>query len=144
VQLEALPDVEKRALVLLARLEDLSRYLSDKNIRGLRNEVERLRRASENTVGPALRVEFKRAHFALEGELKALEQIAAAKDLIMAKLETLAGTLEMVPCEIVRLHVMETDARDDAQELPFDPRAILADTASVEALLSPRAGASGG
>ena len=54
-QLEALPAVEQRAVNLIDRLEDLSRYLGDKNVRGLRNEVERMRRASENTPDPRLR-----------------------------------------------------------------------------------------
>src|SRR5262245_20727187 len=47
-QLEALPELEKRGLALIARTEELSRYLCDKNLRGLRNELDRLRLASEN------------------------------------------------------------------------------------------------
>lgn len=134
-QAEALPELEKRALALVSRLEELSRYLSDKNIRGLRNEVERLRRASENAPNPRLRAEFKRAHVALQEELKALEEIAASKDLLTARLETLTGTLEMFPCEIVRLQVMEADVREH-DESSFDPRAIIAETDTVEEMLA--------
>jgi hypothetical protein len=133
--LETLPEVEKRALDLIARLEETSRYLADKNVRGLRNEVERLRRVSETAPSMRLRLEYKKAHFALAQELQALEDIAASKDLIMAKLETVAGALEMFPCEIVRLRVMEAEARDPSDELPFDPRAIVADGDTFERLL---------
>src|SRR4051812_23086584 len=73
VQLEALPDLEQRALTLIARMEELSRYLCDKNMRGLRNELDRLRRASENSPNLRLRGEYERAQFALRGELSALE-----------------------------------------------------------------------
>jgi hypothetical protein len=131
-QLESLPEVEKRALALIARLEELSRYLADKNVRGLRNEVERLRRAWENTCSDRLRAEYDKAQFALRGELSALEEIAAAKDLLSAKLETVTGALEMFPCEIVRLRVLEADAREHAEETPFDPRAIIADTHTLQ------------
>jgi hypothetical protein len=49
---------------------------------GLRNEIDRLRRAAENTTSPRLRDEYERAQFALRGELSAIEEIAAAKDLL--------------------------------------------------------------
>jgi len=147
VQLEALPELEKRALALIARLEELSRYLADKNVRGLRNEVDRLRRATENTTSIRLREEYERAQFALRGELIALEEIAAAKDLLMAKLETLSGALEMFPCEIVRLRVTEADIREHTEGTPFDPRVIIADTQALQGVmagLGPMTGEVGG
>jgi hypothetical protein len=135
-QLEALPELEKRTLALISRTEELSRYLSDKNLRGLRNELDRLRRASENTPNARLRGEYERAQFALRGELSALEEIAAAKDLLMARLETMVGALEMFPCEIVRLRVLEADLRDNAEEAPFDPRVIIADTHTLQGVMA--------
>jgi hypothetical protein len=135
-QLEALPEVEKRALALIGRMEELSRYLCDKNMRGLRNELDRLRRASENTPSDRLRSEYERAQFALRGELTALEEIAAAKDLLMARLETVVGALEMFPCEIVRLRVIEADLQDNAEETPFDPRVIIADTHTLQGVMA--------
>jgi len=135
-QLEALPELEKRALALIARMEELSRYLSDKNIRGLRNEGDRLRRAAENTTSVRLREEYERAQFALRGELAALEEIAAAKDLLLAKLETVTGALEMFPCEIVRLRVTEADIREHTEGIPFDPRVIIADTQALQGVMA--------
>jgi hypothetical protein len=135
-QLEALPEVEKRALALILRLEELSRYLADKNMRGLRNEIERLRRAAENTHSSRLGVEYQRAQSALRGELDALEEIAGAKELLTAKLETVTGALEMFPCEIVRLRVLEDDVREHAEHDPFDPRAIVADTQTLQGVLA--------
>ena len=83
-QLESLPELEKQALALVSRMEELSRYLSDKNIRGLRCEADRLRRTAENTNSSRLREEYQRAQFALQGELVALEEIADAKELLLA------------------------------------------------------------
>jgi hypothetical protein len=136
VQLDSLPEVEKRALSLIERLEELSRYLADKNLRGLRNEVDRLRRAAENTCSDRLRVEYERAQFTLRGELMALEELAGAKDLLMAKLETVVGALEMFPCEIVRLRVIEADVREHAEQPPFDPRSIVADTHFLQGVMA--------
>jgi hypothetical protein len=135
-QMEALPELEKRALALIARMEELSRYLCDKNLRGLRNELDRLRRASENSPNARLRGEYERAQFALRGELTALEEIAGAKDLLMARLETMVGALEMFPCEIVRLRVIEADLRENTEETPFDPRVIIADTHTLQGVMA--------
>jgi hypothetical protein len=135
-QLEVLPEVEKRALGLIVRLEELSRYLADKNMRGLRNEIERLRRAAENTSSARLGTEYHRAQAALRGELEALEEIAGAKELLTAKLETVTGALELFPCEIVRLRVLEDDVREHAENDPFDPRAIVADTQTLQGVLA--------
>ena len=135
-QLQALPELEKRALALIGRIEELSRYLCDKNLRGLRNEIDRLRRAAENTTSPRLRDEYERAQFALRGELSAIEEIAAAKDLLAARLETMVGALELFPCELVRLRVIEADLRDNAEETPFDARAIIADTHTLQGVMA--------
>jgi hypothetical protein len=135
-QLEALPEVEKRALALINRLEELSRYLCDKNVRGLRNEVDRLRRAAENTTSMRLRAEYEKAQFAVQGELVALEEISAAKDLLTAKLETITNALGMFPCEIVRLRVIEADVREYTEETPFDPRVIIADTQALQGVMA--------
>lgn len=134
-QMEVLPQLERRAAMAIARLEQLSRYLCDKNVRGLRNEVDRVRRAAESAPTPRLRGEFTKAHVALNEELRALEQIAASKDLLAAKLETLTGTLEMVPAAIVRVQVVEADVREGLEDLPLDPRALLADNDTFESLL---------
>lgn len=135
-QIEVLPDLEKRALSLISRMEELSRYLADKSLRGLRNEADRLRRAAENSTSPRLRDEYERAQFALRGELTALEEIAAAKDLLMAKLETVTRALELFPCEIVRLRVTEAEIREHTEGIPFDPRVIIADTQALQGVMA--------
>ena len=83
-----------------------------------------------------LREEYERAQFALRGELAALEEIAAAKDLLLARLETMTGALEMFPCEIVRLRVTEADIREHTEGTPFDPRVIIADTQALQGVMA--------
>jgi len=133
-QLDGVPELEKRALDMVDRFEQMSRYLTDKNVRGLRTEVERLRRASESAASLPLRVEYDRAHHALSQELAALDEIAAAKELLLAKLETCAASLELLPCEIVRLQVVEDQLRDlEVEPLEFRPILDDRDTGPVSA-----------
>lgn len=134
--LEVVPDMEKRAIGLLRRLEDLSRYLADKNLRGLAGDVERLRKAAEGGASVPLRLAYQKAHFARREEVQALEEITAAKDLILARLETVVGTLEMFPCEVMRARVADAGLRDQTEDAPFDPRLLTADAASYDQVLA--------
>jgi hypothetical protein len=140
-QLEALPEVERRALALVGRLEQLGRYLADKNLRTLRNDLERLRRAAEATSNERLRHEYRKAQVTVEGEVAALEEIAGARDLVTARLETLCGSLEMFPCEIVRLRTIDADSREHADP-GFDPGALRAAAEPLWARLAPDDGGS--
>jgi hypothetical protein len=122
-QLEHLPEVERRALGLIGRLEQLGRYLAEKNVRSLRTDLDRLRRAGETTSNERLRHEYDRAQATVQGELTALEELAMSRDLLMARLETITGALELFPCQIVRLRTLEVEGRAE-EEPTFDPRSI--------------------
>jgi hypothetical protein len=138
-QLQAVPEVERRALALIDRMERLGRYLADKNLRSLRNDVDRLRKAREATSDERLRFEYGRAQATLRGELAALEEIAAAKDLLTARLETLTGSLELFPCEIVRQRTHDADSRD-GEDPAFDLRSLGAGSDALWARLIPDEG----
>lgn len=137
---EALPQAEKRAVALIARLEEVSRYLADKNLRGLRGELDRLRRAREGTDSPRLEVEYRKAQETLQQTLGSLEEIAGARDLLTARLETLTGYLELFPCAIVCLQVFDAEERETHTEASFDPGAIKMASVTHEAWSSLRWG----
>jgi hypothetical protein len=134
--LEAIPDLEKRSIALVLRLEELSRYLSDKNVRAMQTDVERLRRCADTGGTPELRLEYRKAQFARQEEVAALGEIAAARELLLAKLETLAGTLEMFPCEVMRARVVDAGLRDQSDDPAFDPRLIAAEAESFDRVLT--------
>jgi hypothetical protein len=80
-------------------------------------------------------VEYKKAHAALTEELQALEEISAAKDLIMAKLETLAGFAGDVPLsDRAAARARRRGARATEEPL-FDPRVIADDGETFECVL---------
>lgn len=122
-RVEVLAQMEARGLALVTRLEEISRYLADKSPYTLQTDVERLRRAAHLATDPRLKAEYTRARLALDEELGALREIMTTRDLVVAKLETIAATLEMFPCQVVRLTVLDADASDE--DGSCDPRALL-------------------
>jgi hypothetical protein len=135
-QLAGLRELEERAVLLVYRLEELSRYLSDKSPESLRREIERLTRYGEFTAHARLKIEYGRARATLEEELATLQELFAARELIVARLETLAGALETFPCQIVRIHVATEQNRDEGDDVLLDPRCFLAEARSLEETLT--------
>lgn len=136
-RMEIVRQMEERAIGLISRVEDLSRYLSDKSPYRLQTEIERLARACQLATNPRLKDEYTRARVALQEELSALREIMAAREMLVARLETIAGTLEMFPCQIVRLRVLDIGAADDGIGDPWhDPHTFVADTDTLDDILA--------
>jgi hypothetical protein len=135
-QLETLVQIEARALALVGRMEDLSRFLSDKNLSGLRDDRLRLERAAETAPTGRLRSEYRKACLALDHELAAVDEIMAAREVLGAKLEVAVRTVEMFPAQVARLRAAEADSMDEPQELDLDPRSLIVDLRTVDELLA--------
>jgi hypothetical protein len=134
-QLEALVQLEARALTLVGRVEELSRFLSEKNICGLRDDRVRLERATEVAATPRMRSEYRKACVAADEELAALHEILSARDFLGAKLEVAVRTLEMFPAQVARLRALEANSLEDPEDVDLDPRSLVIDLGSVDELL---------
>jgi predicted nucleic acid-binding Zn-ribbon protein len=130
--LNSVAEAERRALDLVRRLEDVSGYLFDKNVHSLRADLKRVKAAAEQAKDPRTRAEYAKACRALERELEALDEIVRSRNLLVAKLEALTGTIEMLPCQIVRLRVLEADTREEADEEVLDVHQMLAEAEELE------------
>jgi hypothetical protein len=134
-QLEQLVQLEGRAIALVARMEELSRFLAEKNLPGLREDRMRLERAAEGAPTALLRAEYRKACVALDEELCAVHEVANARDFIAAKLEVAVRTLEMFPAQLARLRAFEHDGLD-VEDAELDPRSLIMDLRSVDELLA--------
>jgi hypothetical protein len=135
-QLETLVQLETRALATVNRMEELSRFLSERNLGGMREERARLERATEG--GSArMRAEYRKACKALDEDLGAVQEVVAARDYLCAKLEVAVRMLEMFPAQVARLRALDiADRTDSGEDHDLDPRSLIIDVRVADELLS--------
>lgn len=113
--LATVSDLEEHTVTLIFALDRLGRYLGRQNPAWIRAEGERTRRAlaesgaNDAEHGWVAAVIGQRAH--------ALDDLAAARAALVARLEAAVQTLELLPCRLAQLRIGESvDAAGPADE----------------------------
>jgi hypothetical protein len=102
----------ERAAGLAKRGEDLSSYLSTKDPRVVRYDVESLAQRAAQATDPEARAQYESARAAREEHLKSLDDLTAARERVLASLLSIASSLEGLPAKIVHLRALDADAID--------------------------------
>ncbi|MEQ1502897.1 MAG: hypothetical protein ABMB14_11740 [Myxococcota bacterium] len=105
-------DLERNAAVLVARAIDLGAWLATQDRDATRAEAERLAGLAKRTRDPAARAEYERARASRDDHLRALDDVAAARERIDAHLARIASTLAGVPPKLVRMRALDAEAMD--------------------------------
>lgn len=112
VALASLGELEERAGRLVARAEALFKYLSNVNPEPIRKEILRLGEKAARARDPEARTQYESARAAREEQLRALDDIADARDRGAANLARIAATLEALPAKVVRMRALDAQAMD--------------------------------
>jgi hypothetical protein len=136
-RIEMLVQVEARALIMIGRMEELSRFLSERNLIGMRDDRARLERAA-TAAPPRLRAEYQKACAALDEDLSAVRDITATRDYLNAKVEVATRVLEMFPSQVARLRALDADNLQGVEDLDLDldPRALVVDVNAADEVLA--------
>jgi hypothetical protein len=110
--LSASAELEERAIGLLHRAEDLTKYLSTTSPDSIRQEVQSLAQKAKDARDATAKAEYTRAKTTREEQLNAVSDIEGAKDRVMAQLSRIQATLEGLPPKIVRMRVLDSQAMD--------------------------------
>jgi uncharacterized membrane protein YccC len=97
---------------LVRRAEDLTRYLATVDVRPIRYEVENLARRAAAARDAETRSQFDRARATRIEQLRAIDDIAAARERAIANLSRMTATLEALPPQIVRMQALDAQALD--------------------------------
>jgi len=109
---DSLAELEGHAAVLVARAEDLDRYLAAAPVGDADAEVARLRAQAAAARDGAARREYELAADAAQERTRALTEITASRDRIHANLARVAATMKAVPAKLVRLRALDDQASD--------------------------------
>ena len=115
-------DLEETIADLLVALDRLGRYLLTSTSSHVIPQVERVGQRAMNAEDLQVRTELEEATRVLEARRQAFGDLSTSKDLLAARLEVMVGTIELLPCWLVRLHTQHLD------------REIAARRATLEAL----------
>jgi hypothetical protein len=108
--LENAANLEELAFELLEAFDRVTRYLGTDPLAPLRTDMSRLEHLQQQAPMPAVRAEYEGAVRALGQRLRALEQTEGWRSLLRARLEKLAGVLEVLPVALVELELRQAGA----------------------------------
>ena len=108
-----LPELEERAVHLIARSEDLLGYLQTQDPDRVRDEHDKIGKAAKGARDRAAREEFGRALDAKREQIQALDDIAGARERVQANLARIVAGLEALPPRMVRMRALDGQALDE-------------------------------
>jgi len=133
-------ELERNGIVLIARLEYVSRFLATVSLSGLGNELDRLRSNERNAIKPEARAAYQRAATRCAAHIGALRSLEAERERLVGDLEYLVGTLEAAPGELTRVELLRLYARDRGlTDAVNDAARLFEDLEAVEEALDPAA-----
>lgn len=104
--LETVAELEEAALAAVRVTDRLGRYMLRHEARSAEEDRRRLETLAMKAP-PHLRLEYGRAIAALHQRLAAIEETSSYRALVLAKLEAMVSTLEMLPWRLVHLEAAE-------------------------------------
>lgn len=111
--LAALGELETRAARLVARAEDLARFLAGASIDGVRQELVRLERRIAAAGDQQARGQLESAREAKREHLRAIEDIGLSKERVDANLHQIVAVLSGLPAKLMRMRALDDQAMDD-------------------------------
>lgn len=113
VALASVAELEQRVIHLIGRAEDLARYLARIDADAVRAEMRKLADKVQRTRDAHAQEQYRSALQAREEQLRAIEDIANAKERVAANLSRVTATLEGLPPKIVRMRALDAQAMDE-------------------------------
>jgi hypothetical protein len=110
--LASIKELDGYAARLVARAEDIAKYLVKVDFRGLVAEIKQLGTRIDATNDPAAKQQFTDARATRMDELRTLKELKAARDRVDAGLAHLVAVLGALPTKIVHMRALDAQAVD--------------------------------
>jgi hypothetical protein len=105
--------IESAAVRLVARAEDIERYLSGATQeQALLGEIEAIDNRLKKTLDGEARAQFQSAREAKVGQVRTLRELIDARDRVVATLTRLVTTYEALPNRVVHMRALDAAAMD--------------------------------
>lgn len=111
--LPSLDELERSAARLVRRADSLVQYLGTIKRERVEDEIDRLSDLERRTIDEEAQREYARAKAARREQLAALDEVRRAYERASASLLRVVAVLDGLPSRIVRLRLLDAQARDD-------------------------------
>ncbi len=117
-RLRSVAEIERRIVLLAARVEYLGRFLSDISVPELEAEAQRIRTRELNAATAEARARYRLGIAQRETQIRDARALEARRDQLLATIDYMLASLEMLPLKLTRLQLLRAEA---AEYHPSDP-----------------------
>jgi hypothetical protein len=117
-RLRSVAEIERRIVLLAARVEYLGRFLSDISVPELEAEAQRIRTRELNAATAEARARYRLGVAQREAQIRDARALEARRDQLLATIDYMLASLEMLPLKLTRLQLLRAEA---AEYHPSDP-----------------------
>jgi len=123
--LHSVAEIERRIVLLASRVEYLGRFLSEISLPEIEAEAQRVRTKEANATTVEARARYRLGVAQREAQLRDARALEARRDQLLATIDYMLATLEMLPLKLTRLQLLRVEAAD------YSPTDFAAETAPL-------------
>ena len=111
-RLRSVTEIERRIVLLAARVEYLGRFLSDISVPELEAEAQRIRTRELNAATAEARARYRLGIAQRETQIRDARALEARRDQLLATIDYMLASLEMLPLKLTRLQLLRAEAAE--------------------------------
>ena len=140
-RLRSVAEIERRVVLLAARVEYLGRFLSEISMPEIEAEAQRVRAKEANATTHEARARYRLGVAQREAQLKDARALDARRDQLLATIDYMLATLEMLPLKLTRFQLLRAEAVDYAGADPAgDTAPLFNDLEAIEEVFIDQSG----
>ena len=117
-RLRSVAEIERRIVLLAARVEYLGRFLSEISLPEIEAEAQRVRVREASATTAEARARYQMGVAQREAQLRDARSLEARRDQLLATIDYMLATLEMLPIKFARLQLLRVENAESGSADP--------------------------
>lgn len=131
--LRSVAEIERRIVQLASRVEYLGRFLSEISLPEIEAEAQRVRAREAHATTAEARGRYRLGVVQREVQLRDARALEARRDQLLATIDYMLASLEMLPLKLTRLQLLRVETADGSpSDLPGETEPLFTDLEAIE------------
>lgn len=133
-RLRSVADIERRIVLLAARVEYLGRFLSEISVPEIEAEAQRIRTREANATTAEARSRYQLGIAQREAQIRDARALEGRRDQLLATIDYLLVSLETLPLKLTRLQLLQVESTDyqPTDDPAYDATPLFDDLEAIE------------